>query len=188
LIEDVQAWRQATRAELIARRMAIEPEQRRFWSDSIARHLLTIIRPRERGILGIYWPFKGEFDPRPWLPALMKGGWRLALPVVVGKIQPLRYRDWTPDAPLERGVLGIMIPSQGDWVTPDTVLAPLVGFDAQRYRLGNGGGYFDRTLAALDSPPYAIGVGFALARLATVHPQPHDRRMNAIVTEEGILR
>jgi 5-formyltetrahydrofolate cyclo-ligase len=89
---------------------------------------------------------------------------------------------------MERGVLGIMIPSYGAPVAPNVVLSPLVGFDAARYRLGNGGGYFDRTLAAMEPRPFAIGIGFALGRIATIHPQPHDLPMDVIVTEEGIAR
>ena len=138
--------------------------------------------------LGFYWPFKGEFDPRPTVIELLAQEWRAALPVVVAKEHPLTYRAWTPDTRMERGVLGIMVPSYGAPVTPNVVLSPLVGFDAARYRLGNGGGYFDRTLAALEPKPFAIGVGFALGRLATIHPQPHDQPMDVIVTEEGIAR
>jgi 5-formyltetrahydrofolate cyclo-ligase len=67
------------------------------------------------------------------------------------------------------------------------VLAPLVGFDAAKYRLGYGGGYFDRTLAVLQPRPFAIGIGFQFTRLATVHPQPHDLAMDAIVTEAGVF-
>jgi 5-formyltetrahydrofolate cyclo-ligase len=188
LTDDTAAWRQATRVELVARRMAIEPAQRQSWNNAIGQHLRTVLRPIVPGLLGIYWPFKGEFDPRPLAKELLTEGWSLALPVVVAKDGPLAFRAWTPDARIERGVLGIMIPSDGAWVAPGVVLAPLVGFDPARYRLGNGGGYFDRTLAALDPKPFAIGVGYALSRLATIHPQPHDRKMDIIVTEEGLLR
>jgi len=188
LTDDIGAWRRATRVELVARRMAIGPAQRQAWNDAIGQNLGTVLRSLTPGLLGIYWPFKGEYDPRPLAKELLTEGWSLALPVVLAKDGPLAFRTWTPDARIERGVLGIMIPSDGAWVAPGVVLAPLVGFDAARYRLGNGGGYFDRTLATLDPKPYAIGVGYALGRLATIHPQPHDRRMDIIVTEEGPLR
>lgn len=86
---------------------------------------------------------------------------------------------------------------RGDWnipvpppdappVTPEIALAPLVGWDAGGYRLGYGGGYFDRTLAALSPRPFTIGVGLQKAQLATIHPQPHDIRLDAIVTEAGV--
>ncbi len=83
------------------------------------------------------------------------------------------------------GVYDIPYPAERNIVVPDLVLAPLVGFDAAKYRLGYGGGYFDRTLAVLQPRPVAIGIGFAFARLATVHPQPHDLAMDTVVTEAG---
>jgi 5-formyltetrahydrofolate cyclo-ligase len=87
---------------------------------------------------------------------------------------------------MEAGVWDIPQPKARNVVVPDVALAPLVGFDAERYRLGYGGGFFDMTLGSLQPRPFAIGVGFELGRLATVYPQPHDVRMNAIVTEDGV--
>jgi 5,10-methenyltetrahydrofolate synthetase len=107
--------------------------------------------------------------------------------VVVEKGQPLVFRVWAPGDPLERGVWNIPVPAAGPAITPDVVIAPVVGFDPDCYRLGYGGGYFDRTLAALPSRPMVIGVGHSTARLATIHPQPHDIPMQAIVTELGIV-
>jgi 5-formyltetrahydrofolate cyclo-ligase len=187
-MEDVAAWRQATRIHLVERRMAIDPGQRQSWSMRISENLRVLLTSMAPGILGSYWPFKGEFDPRALVIDLLTRGWTAALPVVTAKNCPLTYRAWTPEARMVRGVLGIMIPSDGTPVVPAVVLAPLVGFDAARYRLGNGGGYFDRTLAALSPAPFAIGIGFELGRLQTIHPQPHDRPMDAIVTEESIAR
>ncbi|HEV8678700.1 MAG TPA: 5-formyltetrahydrofolate cyclo-ligase, partial [Stellaceae bacterium] len=113
-------------------------------------------------------------------------------PVVVDKKGPLEYRAWRPGEPLVDGVWNIPVPERREIVTPAVVLAPLVGFDAACYRLGYGGGYFDRTLAAL-SPrpsqrPWAIGVGFAVQQLATIYPQPFDVPMDLIVTEAGVRR
>jgi len=115
-------------------------------------------------------------------------GVRAALPVVVEKKQPMQFRLWSPGCRMERGVWNIPIPADGPAVTPDVVIAPLVGFDAEYYRLGCGGGYFDRTLASLARKPFVVGIGYAASRLATIHPQPHDIPMDAIVTEEGVLR
>lgn len=89
---------------------------------------------------------------------------------------------------MERGVWNIPAPADGEVLTPDVVLAPLVGFDPDGYRLGYGGGFFDRTLAALSPQPRAIGVGQAVAAIPTIHPQPQDIPMDAIVTEAGIIR
>jgi 5-formyltetrahydrofolate cyclo-ligase len=93
------------------------------------------------------------------------------------------FRAWSPECAMSEGLYGIPVPQGTDEVRPDLVLLPLVGFDAARFRLGYGGGYYDRTLAGLAPRPRTIGIGFELARLATVHPQPHDIALDAIVTE-----
>jgi 5,10-methenyltetrahydrofolate synthetase len=89
---------------------------------------------------------------------------------------------------MERGVWNIPQPRDTPTVAPNTVIAPLVGYDAGCYRLGYGGGFFDRTLAAMDERPRVVGVGHPVARLRTIHPQPHDIAMDAIVTggPEGV--
>jgi 5,10-methenyltetrahydrofolate synthetase len=83
---------------------------------------------------------------------------------------------------------GIPVPAAGEFVTPNIVLLPLVAFDTQGFRLGYGGGYFDRTLAALVPRPFSIGVGFELAHVADIRPQAHDLRLDAMVTETGVVR
>jgi 5-formyltetrahydrofolate cyclo-ligase len=87
------------------------------------------------------------------------------------------------------GIWDIPVPDEGDWVRPEVLLVPLLGFDLRGYRLGYGGGYYDRTLAAaMPSPPLAIGVGFEIGRLETIHPRPHDVPMDLIVTERQVFR
>jgi 5-formyltetrahydrofolate cyclo-ligase len=134
-------------------------------------------------LVGFYWPFKGEYDVLPIARSLHARGTKLALPVVVEKGQPLVFREWRPDARLVPGIWGIPVPADGGVVEPDALIVPLVGFDQDGYRLGYGGGYYDRTLAAMRKKPLTIGVGFELAALTTIHPQPHDIPMDAIVTE-----
>ena len=136
--------------------------------------------------VGCYWPIRGEPDLRPWLGSLVERGADCALPVVVAKGQPLEFHRWRPGERLVAGSLehpgaGGPVP-----VVPDLVIAPLVGFDAGCYRLGYGGGFFDRTLAGLRGRVQAIGVGYASARLATIFPQWHDVPMDLLVTEEGV--
>ena len=113
---------------------------------------------------------------------------RAALPVVIAEHEALRFREWTPETPLAADRYGIPTPSAGDWLIPDLILLPLNGFDAAGYRLGYGGGYFDRTLAALSPRPLAVGVGFEINRVASIRPQPHDQRLDWIVTENGAFR
>ena len=83
---------------------------------------------------------------------------------------------------------GIPSPADGDFLQPQALLIPLLAFDASGFRLGYGGGYFDRTLANLRPRPLAIGIGFELCRVETVHPEAHDERLDAVITEEGITR
>jgi 5-formyltetrahydrofolate cyclo-ligase len=150
--------------------------------------LLPELVQKAGAALGFYWPFKGEFDPRPLARTLHRWGVRLALPVVIARAQPLIFREWSPGAPMTPGVWNLPVPTQGEPVSPTVLLTPLVGFDGCGYRLGYGGGYYDRTLAAATPRPMAIGVGFEASRLETIHPQPHDIPMDMIVTEQEILR
>jgi 5-formyltetrahydrofolate cyclo-ligase len=139
-------------------------------------------------LVGFYWPFRGEIGPHPLIRRLVERGARAALPVVVEKGQPLEFWAWHPGAPLRRGVWDIPIPAERQVVRPTALLVPLVGFDRCGYRLGYGGGYYDRTLAAMDPKPLTIGIGYELGRLETIHPQPHDRPMDAVMTEAGLAK
>ncbi len=112
----------------------------------------------------------------------------MALPAVVDKKGPLEYRAWRPGEALVDGVWNIPIPEVRNVVVPQAVLAPLVGFDRQCYRLGYGGGYFDRTLAAISPRPLAIGVGYEMSQIETIFPQSFDIPMDVIVTEARIRR
>jgi 5-formyltetrahydrofolate cyclo-ligase len=183
----VKLWRRGERERLIALRQGLPAADRRRASERILAGLVTLLAERP-GVLGVYWPFRAEFDPRPVIDWAVAAGREVALPVVVDKKGPLQYRAWRPGEPLVDGVWNIPVPERGAVVTPRIVLAPLVGFDRASYRLGYGGGYFDRTLAALDPRPTAIGIGFAVQELRTIHPQPFDVPMDLIVTETGTRR
>jgi 5-formyltetrahydrofolate cyclo-ligase len=186
--DEVKAWRRSERQRLLALRTATPAAPRRVWGRAIEARLHPMLAERPGMILGVYWPFQAEFDARPLVERLIAAGFSAALPVVVDKKGPLEYRIWRPGDPLIDGVWGIPIPERREVVVPQAVLAPLVGFDRQCYRLGYGGGYFDRTLASLTPKPTAIGVGFELSRLETIHPQDFDIPMDLIVTEAGIHR
>jgi 5-formyltetrahydrofolate cyclo-ligase len=185
---ELRAWRRAERERLLALRTATPPAERRRLAGEIEKRLHGLLIERPGIILGVYWPFQAEFDPRPLVDWLIAEGGSVALPAVIDKKGPLEYRAWRPGELLVDGVWNIPIPDQRKIVIPQAVLAPLVGFDPQCYRLGYGGGYFDRTLAALTPRPLAIGVGFELSRIETIHPQPFDIPMDIIVTEAEIRR
>ncbi|MBX6373475.1 MAG: 5-formyltetrahydrofolate cyclo-ligase [Acetobacteraceae bacterium] len=195
--DEVRAWRKAEREALIARRLAVPRKERTARDATITARLRDLLNSRFAAAggahpvtLGFYWPFKGEYDPRPLARALHGQGVRLALPVVAERARPLIFREWWPGARMTLGVWDIPVPAEGEPLHPAILLVPLVGFDEQGYRLGYGGGYYDRTLAAAaaaDRRPFAIGVGFELSRIATIHPQPHDVPMDVIVTERRVI-
>jgi 5-formyltetrahydrofolate cyclo-ligase len=180
---EVKSWRRTERQRLLALRTGTPPAERREWGGAIEARLRAFLAERPGITLGVYWPFQAEFDPRPLIDWLIAEDYAAALPAVIDKSGPLEYRTWRPGDPMVDGVWNIPIPERRDIVLPQAVLAPLVGFDRGLYRLGYGGGYFDRTLAALAPRPLAIGVGFESSLLDTIHPQPHDIPMDLIVTE-----
>lgn len=180
---EVRAWRKAQRARLIADRLAPPREARAVRDAAITPRIRAALPPMAGVVVGFYWPMRGEYDPRPLARALHAEGVQLALPVVVAKAAPMVFRPWFPGARLVPGIWDIPVPAEGEPVAPDLLLVPLVGFDAGRYRLGYGGGYYDRTLAAMPKRPTTIGIGFEQGSLATIHPQPHDIPMDVIVTE-----
>ena len=176
------------RHQAIARREALRQEERARRVAAIEAHLETLLELLSPRILGFCWPYRGEPDLRDLVGRWLDGDDRrlAALPVVLGKGQPLVFRRWAPGTPMELDPHGIAQPRNSAPVLPDVVLVPLNAFDAAGYRIGYGGGYFDRTLAVLDT--VAVGVGFELGRADSVFPQTHDRPMHWLVTEAGSVR
>lgn len=185
---DVASWRKAKRAELIAARVAVPVAERKRVAEEVASALDELIDFDQAPVVSIYWPFQGELNLRDWMHAAHQRGAGIALPVVEAKAQPLVFREWSPGCKMERGIWKIPVPSGSATVTPDVVISPLVGYDPGCFRLGYGGGFFDRTLAALSSRPRVIGVGHPCAAIPTIHPQPHDIPMDFIVTGKGSIR
>ena len=183
----VKRWRKSERERLIAERLAIRADLRRQNAERIAARLDDIAQSLAGRIISAYWPLRGEPDLRPWMERVVAHGGSVALPVVVVKNAPLIFRAWTPAARMEHGFWNIPVPTDGAEVVPDIVIAPVVGFDPDCYRLGYGGGYFDRTLADFRHSPLVVGVGYAHAQIPTIHPQPHDIPMDRIVTDLATL-
>lgn len=183
---EIRKWRRETRAGLLSRRTALSRAERDSLRDRVADLVWRQVPELRAARLGFYWPFKAEIDLRPLVRDCIAAGASAALPVVTAKAQPMEFWAWRPRAKLGRGIWNIPIPAERRVVQPTALLVPLVGFDAAGYRLGYGGGYYDRTLAAMPSRPLTIAVGCELGRLRTIHPQPHDIPMDAIVTERGI--
>lgn len=178
------AWRKEQRAQLIPARVAIPDATRDAWTKRIIASLEPIVMAVD-GPVSFYWPFRGEPNLRPLMRRMVAAGKTVALPVVLQPRQPMEFRPWTPGCEMLLGVWNIPIPDTKERVTPRLLLAPVVGFDPQRYRLGYGGGFFDRTLAALSGARTVIGVGYDSQALPTIHPLTHDIPMDRIVTESG---
>jgi 5-formyltetrahydrofolate cyclo-ligase len=186
-VSDVASWRKAERQRLLEARAAISFEERRAHTERITAGLDRAVGAVSGRTVSAYWPIRSEPDLRPWLARVSAQGGICALPVVVEPRRPLIFRAWHPGARMERGFWNIPVPADGEEVMPDVVIAPVVGFDRSNYRLGYGGGFFDRTLAAMALKPRIIGVGYAQAEIPTIHPQPHDIAMDVIVTERGVI-
>ena len=182
----LKTWRTRLRAELIARRLAANPEYRAKWNDAIDTHLERLLTDVAGKIVVFCWPYQAEYDARTLILRFLARGARAALPVVVAPRQPMIFREWTPQTKMQPAVYGIPVPVDSIQVIPDVMLLALAGVDDAGYRLGYGGGYFDRTLAALAPRPTTIGVGFELARVPTIYPQPHDIPLDYVVTELGV--
>lgn len=188
---DVARWREAERARLRAARLALSGDARAALERDLISHLRPLLEDRmgsgQGRVLASYWPVEGEPDLRPLMAELDAAGVVLALPVVETRSGPLVFRRWTQETRIIRGDRDIPVPSpEAPLVTPGILLAPLLGWDGAGYRLGHGGGYFDRTLATLSPRPFAIGIGFQVARLPSIYPQPHDIVLDAIITEAGV--
>lgn len=188
LFEDSTVWRRALRREMVNRRLALTAEMHAEFSAAVTANLQAAFPHLATRVVAFCWPIKNEPDVWPALDAWRRQGGRAALPVVVEEGAPLAFRAWEPGAPLVPDRYGIPTPVEGDRLVPDAILLPLNAFDEAGYRLGYGGGYFDRTLAALSPRPLAIGVGFEMNRVDSIRPESHDRRLDWIVTEAGAFR
>jgi 5-formyltetrahydrofolate cyclo-ligase len=177
------------RAAALARRAALRVERRADAAQAIARHGLPVDAAHGAIVSG-YWPIRSEIDPLPLMRQLAAHGAGLALPVIVGRDQPLIFRAWSADAPMLPGLLGIMQPSpQAGVVEPDIVLVPLAAFDRAGHRIGYGAGHYDRTLVQLRGlkTVVTVGVAFAVQEIDAVPALPHDVRLDYVLTEDGII-
>lgn len=186
-----QHQRARLRQQMLAARLSLSYEQWQASSLALAEHvandLSKIGLPKPGQVVAFCWPIQNEPDLRAlmakWLAEL---GIVPALPVVVSPQQALKFRAWRPGEKLANDRYGIPTPVVGDWVVPELLLLPGNAFDESGYRLGYGGGFFDRTLAAMYPRPFIVGVCFESARVADLYPQAHDQPVDVIVTERGL--
>ena len=179
------------RARALARRAEAYVRHRDTAGEALARHGLSFLPVPTDCLVSGFSAIRDEIDPAPLLLRLAEEGHRLALPVLQGKGRPLCFRSWAPGDPMAEGQWGIAepLPSQQE-VFPDVVLVPLLAFDAEGYRLGYGGGFYDRSLAGLRSrkPVIAVGIGYDEQRIDAVPHLDYDQRLDWVLTPSGPLR
>ncbi|TDY24612.1 5,10-methenyltetrahydrofolate synthetase [Paraburkholderia sp. BL6665CI2N2] len=157
---------------------------------ALARHLLDALKQYGVHSVGFYWPLAGEFDARPaisvWLAANAQR--EASLPVVKERSAPLEFHAWTPTTPMRIGHHKIGEPASGRIVIPQLLFVPCVGFDSHGYRLGYGGGYYDRTLAAWpgETRPITVGIAYEACRTQAFLREVHDIPLDLIVTEAAL--
>lgn len=151
---------------------------------------------REDVTVGAYWAIKGEFDPLPALHRWTEGGGhgtgegpprRIGLPVMNRETKQLRFHQWYPGCPMEEDAYDIPKPSGTDLLVPTLLIVPCVGYGPRGVRLGYGGGFYDRTLAALEPRPFTVGIGFAHGYIDWLEAEPHDIPLDVMLTEDGVV-
>jgi 5-formyltetrahydrofolate cyclo-ligase len=152
----------------------------------LAEAMLAQHAPPKGAIIAGYWPMGDEMDPRPLMLALASRGHAIALPVTPPRGQPLAFHAWAPGAALRPGPMGTSEPVAGEELRPDVLLVPLLAFDRAGRRLGYGGGYYDRTLAALPGAK-PIGIAYAGQEMPEVPAGPQDMRLPLIATEDSVI-
>ncbi|NGQ91113.1 5-formyltetrahydrofolate cyclo-ligase [Rhodobacter sp. HX-7-19] len=174
-------------AKAAARKAAFAARKEAFarGQGQAAELLADVLAPYRGKALAGYMAMRTEIDPTA---AMAAHPGPVGVPVILGAGQALKFREWSPGCAMVAGEFGALIPAEGAWVEPEVVIVPLVGFDARGYRLGYGGGFYDRTLAGLRArhPVLAVGFAFAAQELPEVPIDQYDQRLDVIVTEAGI--
>jgi len=182
--------KETLRRESLARRASLHRDRRDKAAAALADTALSFLELAEPAIISGYYPFGDELDCLPLLTRLIGEGHTIGLPVT-RKAQPLIFRAWTPETRMARGALGIpRPPDDAPEVTPVVLLVPLAAFDDRGYRIGYGGGFYDRTLAKLRAagPVTAVGVAFAEQQIERVPYEPHDEPLDWMLTPDGAFR
>ncbi|MDQ6880865.1 MAG: 5-formyltetrahydrofolate cyclo-ligase [Pseudomonadota bacterium] len=183
--------KRALRKALIEQRLALPDRVVRC--DLLQRVMRIWLVNRPDTAIGAYWPIKGEFDPLPALHRWKEDGElldepqlrRIGLPVVDKMHKTLKFHAWHPGCPMEEDAYGIPKPKDTEVIVPTLLFVPCVGYGAGGFRLGYGGGFYDRTLATLQPRPFTVGLGFTNAFVEDLEPEPHDVPLDAILNDNG---
>ena len=185
--------KKALRAALIEARNQLPDRQER--ADLLQRVMRIWLVGRPDLVIGAYWPIKGEFDPLPALHRWKEDGElldqpqprRIGLPVVNKETRSMTFHAWYPGCPMEEDAYGIPKPKDTEIITPTLLFAPCVGYGPGGYRLGYGGGFYDRMLSSLNPKPFSVGLGFGMGFLPDFEPEPHDMPLDAILNDYGVV-
>ncbi|MFW9595905.1 MAG: 5-formyltetrahydrofolate cyclo-ligase [Macromonas sp.] len=185
-------WRQ----QLVAERLHLPDRLAR--AEALQRVLRVWLVDRPDVVIGAYWPIKGEFDPLPALFRWQEAGMeadalnarqkrRIGLPVINKIDRTLSFYTWYPGCPMEEDAYGIPKPKDTELIQPTLLFVPCVGYGPGGYRLGYGGGFYDRTLAQLQPRPFTVGLGYTHGFLPDLEPEPHDVPLDAILNDNGVV-
>lgn len=191
--EDKALQRKALRAALVEQRLNLPDRLQR--AALLQRVMRIWLVGRPDAVIGAYWPIKGEFDPLPALHRWKEDGElqggpqlkRIGLPVMDKVHKTLTFHAWYPGCPMEEDAFGIPKPKGTEVIVPTLLFVPCVGYAAGGYRLGYGGGFYDRTLASLEPRPMTVGLGFTQGYLDDFEPEPHDMPLDAILNDNGVV-
>jgi 5-formyltetrahydrofolate cyclo-ligase len=179
---DAQVAKAALRRSLALLRAGIDPVRKAEWDAAIGAQLLAWWRAQPVPAIGVYWPLRGEADLSVAYAELAQSGVRLALPVVLARDAPLGFADWRPGEAMVKDEMGVAVPAELRMVVrPPALLVPCLGFNEAGYRLGYGGGYYDRTLEQAPRP-FTLGIAYACLA-AQFASAPHDVALDRIITE-----
>jgi 5-formyltetrahydrofolate cyclo-ligase len=188
-LTEVAAEKSALRNAVLAKRDALTPEMRKQAAETIAARALPVL-PAPHAIVSGFMPIRSEINPLPLLRRYADAGAQLALPAIVGRGSPLALRAWSVGERLVAGQWNIREPdASAPEVAPDIMLVPLAAFDRRGFRLGYGAGYFDMTINSLRArkPVTAIGIAYAQQEVETVPVEPHDARLDLVLTEREVI-
>lgn len=184
---DLASVKRELRRRARAVRAAVPAAAREVANARLRAHLLTWLDDRGSLAVAGFWPLAGEVDLRPLLADWHERGGTALLPRMRAPAEPLRFLRWTPTTRLEPAAYDVEEPpANAPEHRPEIVLVPLLAVDRAGYRLGYGGGFYDRTLAALGGV-LAVGVAFDVQRVDEVPRGPHDRPLTHLATERGVV-
>lgn len=183
----------ALRRKLIELRLNLPDRLQR--ADALQQVMRFWLMERPDTVIGAYWPIKGEFDPLPALHRWKEDGElqgtpqrrKIGLPVIDKQRKTLSFHAWYPGCPMEEDAYGIPKPKDTELLVPTLLFVPCVGYAPGGYRLGYGGGFYDRTLAELTPSPFTVGLGYTNGYLDDFHPEAHDLPLDAILNDNGVV-